>query len=195
MNNPQQLRRPIKVPTIDLTQNFPVVHHSKEKLLFLGVVGLVTRQEHHRILLSHTHRKRRVEEARNILQMEHVSLSEKKVRKRKRKDDADNDDTHDNYCHKCRMAGELLMCDKCPRVYHLFCLDPPIQQVPDGEWFCNKCQEEKDEEESMEVNVIDIMDDPGVDQHSREQIEALHKRLLAAKRVRLDLESDTTDVT
>ena len=32
------------------------------------------------------------------------------------------------------------MCDKCPRVYHLFCLDPPLKQVPDGEWFCSKCK-------------------------------------------------------
>ena len=30
-------------------------------------------------------------------------------------------------------------------------------------------QEEKDEEESMEVNVIDIMDDPGVDQRKLDE--------------------------
>ncbi|XP_063678651.1 putative mediator of RNA polymerase II transcription subunit 12 isoform X3 [Bolinopsis microptera] len=196
----QQLRKPVRVPTIDLLQNLPVVHHSKEKVQFLSVVGLITRQEHQRLILSHANRKRRIEEARNILQLEKVSFERK--RKRPRKDDMDNDgdthedyyNTHDNYCSKCRMAGELLMCDKCPRVYHLFCLDPPLKQVPDGEWFCSKCKEEKDAEESMDVNVIDVMEDPAVDQESREQIEELHRKLIEAKRVRLDLEN-TTDIT
>ncbi|KAL5252441.1 hypothetical protein ACHWQZ_G015272 [Mnemiopsis leidyi] len=192
-HNIQQLRKPVRAPTIDFLQNLPVVHHSKEKVQFLSVVGLITRQEHQRLILSHANRKRRIEEARNILQLEKVSFERK--RKRPRKDDLDNDgDTHDNYCSKCRMAGELLMCDKCPRVYHLFCLDPPLKQVPDGEWFCSKCQEEKDVEESMDVNVIDVMEDPAVDPESREQIEELHRKLMEAKRVRLDLEN-TTDIT
>ncbi|KAF7431201.1 hypothetical protein PC9H_006922 [Pleurotus ostreatus] len=32
-----------------------------------------------------------------------------------------------------------LECDKCDGPYHLKCLDPPLESVPDGEWFCPEC--------------------------------------------------------
>ncbi|KAF8550733.1 RCC1/BLIP-II [Imleria badia] len=35
-----------------------------------------------------------------------------------------------------------LECDKCDHPYHLGCLDPPLQAVPEGEWFCPKCTDE-----------------------------------------------------
>ena len=31
---------------------------------------------------------------------------------------------------------------KCDNPYHLGCLDPPLDSVPDGEWFCPHCSEE-----------------------------------------------------
>lgn len=33
-----------------------------------------------------------------------------------------------------------LACDKCDHPYHLKCLDPPLDMVPDGEWFCPECE-------------------------------------------------------
>ena len=33
------------------------------------------------------------------------------------------------------------MCDTCIRVYHLHCLDPPLEAVPDGDWQCTHCVE------------------------------------------------------
>jgi len=32
-----------------------------------------------------------------------------------------------------------LECDKCDSPYHLGCLIPPLDAVPDGEWFCPRC--------------------------------------------------------
>ncbi|KAG2364307.1 regulator of chromosome condensation 1/beta-lactamase-inhibitor protein II [Suillus spraguei] len=32
-----------------------------------------------------------------------------------------------------------LECDKCDHPYHLGCLDPPLEAIPEGEWFCPKC--------------------------------------------------------
>lgn len=181
-------------PLIDLSQTFPIVHHSKEKLELLAVVGLITPQQRHTILLSHSNRKRRLEEAR--LEIEHSRRSGKRRKKGGESSEADTDrDTHDNYCNKCRMAGELLMCDKCPRVFHLFCLEPPLAVVPEGEWFCNKCQAEKDVEESMDVNVIDIIDDPQVDSESKSELEELHRQLQRMRQANIDLqqELDTND--
>lgn len=31
---------------------------------------------------------------------------------------------------------------QCDNPYHLACLDPPLDAVPDGEWFCPDCEEE-----------------------------------------------------
>ncbi|KAI0692446.1 RCC1 BLIP-II [Cytidiella melzeri] len=36
----------------------------------------------------------------------------------------------------------LLECEKCDNPYHLACLDPPLEAVPEGEWFCPDCEEE-----------------------------------------------------
>jgi len=36
----------------------------------------------------------------------------------------------------------LLECEKCDNPYHLACLDPPLDAVPEGEWFCPDCDEE-----------------------------------------------------
>jgi len=35
--------------------------------------------------------------------------------------------------------GDPLACDKCDSPYHLGCLDPPLTDVPKGEWFCPEC--------------------------------------------------------
>ncbi|OCH96269.1 RCC1/BLIP-II protein [Obba rivulosa] len=34
----------------------------------------------------------------------------------------------------------LLECEKCDYPYHLKCLDPPLSEVPEGEWFCPECE-------------------------------------------------------
>jgi len=34
-----------------------------------------------------------------------------------------------------------LECEKCEYPYHLGCLDPPLDAVPEGEWFCPQCSE------------------------------------------------------
>ncbi|PFH46297.1 hypothetical protein AMATHDRAFT_51137 [Amanita thiersii Skay4041] len=46
-------------------------------------------------------------------------------------------------CVGCEMDhGDPLECDKCDSPWHLECLDPPLDAVPDGEWFCPDCVEE-----------------------------------------------------
>lgn len=32
------------------------------------------------------------------------------------------------------------MIAQCEYPYHLGCLEPPLTSVPDGEWFCPKCE-------------------------------------------------------
>lgn len=39
--------------------------------------------------------------------------------------------------------GALVYCDGCPRAFHFWCLDPPMEAVdlPEGDsrWFCPSC--------------------------------------------------------
>lgn len=39
----------------------------------------------------------------------------------------------------CKDGGELLCCDSCPSAYHTFCLNPPLDDIPDGDWKCPRC--------------------------------------------------------
>ncbi|GBP65125.1 Chromodomain-helicase-DNA-binding protein Mi-2 homolog [Eumeta japonica] len=52
--------------------------------------------------------------------------------------DQDDDDQHQEFCRICKDGGELLL-DCCPSAYHRFCLNPPLEEVPDGEWKCPRC--------------------------------------------------------
>lgn len=37
------------------------------------------------------------------------------------------------------VPSQMLLCDHCDRGYHLLCLDPPLTQVPESDWFCSQC--------------------------------------------------------
>lgn len=52
------------------------------------------------------------------------------------------EDDHMEFCRVCKDGGELLCCDSCPSAYHTFCLNPPIKDIPDGEWHCPRCSAE-----------------------------------------------------
>lgn len=45
-----------------------------------------------------------------------------------------------DYCEVCQQGGELLLCDTCPRAYHMVCVDPELAETPSGEWSCPHCE-------------------------------------------------------
>ncbi|ESO95463.1 hypothetical protein LOTGIDRAFT_117107 [Lottia gigantea] len=49
-------------------------------------------------------------------------------------------DPNEDYCACCHNGGDVLCCDKCPRVYHLQCHIPPLQCVPPGVFVCLLCE-------------------------------------------------------
>merc|ERR1711962_518166 len=49
------------------------------------------------------------------------------------------DDEHMEFCRVCKEGGELLCCDSCPNSYHLRCVEPPLEEVPEGSWTCHRC--------------------------------------------------------
>ena len=88
-----------------------------------------------------------------------INKGQDHIRKRKRvyenrkegKNSSDNDasddstdshtiDTVNEYnCESCGDGGSLIMCSICDKTYHKHCLDPPLDQVPEGEWYCQEC--------------------------------------------------------
>lgn len=58
-------------------------------------------------------------------------------------DACEDDDDQDNWCNVCADGGELLLCDGCPRSFHLECVWPPLRKcdLPMGEWFCAHCRQ------------------------------------------------------
>uniref|UniRef100_A0A4W3HKS7 Chromodomain helicase DNA binding protein 5 n=1 Tax=Callorhinchus milii TaxID=7868 RepID=A0A4W3HKS7_CALMI len=73
-------------------------------------------------------------------------------------------DYHQDYCEVCQQGGEIILCDTCPRAYHLVCVEPALETAPQGRWSCMHCEkegvqwepkeddddEEEDEEEGVE---------------------------------------------
>uniref|UniRef100_A0A8C7YUY7 Chromodomain helicase DNA binding protein 3 n=1 Tax=Oryzias sinensis TaxID=183150 RepID=A0A8C7YUY7_9TELE len=51
----------------------------------------------------------------------------------------DEDDDHMEFCRVCKDGGELLCCDTCTSSYHIHCLNPPLPEIPNGEWLCPRC--------------------------------------------------------
>lgn len=51
-------------------------------------------------------------------------------------------------CKSCGMCGtsdnddQLLFCDDCDRGYHMYCLNPPLSEPPEGSWSCHLCIDE-----------------------------------------------------
>jgi histone demethylase JARID1 len=47
-------------------------------------------------------------------------------------------------CELCTAGyheDKIILCDQCDKGFHLFCLSPPLDTVPDGEWVCPLCKE------------------------------------------------------
>uniref|UniRef100_A0A8C1JA76 Chromodomain helicase DNA binding protein 4b n=1 Tax=Cyprinus carpio TaxID=7962 RepID=A0A8C1JA76_CYPCA len=64
-------------------------------------------------------------------------------------EDADGYETdHQDYCEVCQQGGEIILCDTCPRAYHMVCLDPDMERAPEGTWSCPHCESSEGEEEN-----------------------------------------------
>ena len=46
------------------------------------------------------------------------------------------------FCHICEQDNDetrMLLCDGCNKGYHMYCLNPPLKSIPEGDWFCLNC--------------------------------------------------------
>ena len=87
-----------------------------------------------------------------------MKIGNKNKKKGKKKKDFTQDEAdHQEYCDVCQQGGEIILCDTCPKAYHLVCLDPELDEAPEGKWSCPHCEkngpaniEESEDDEHME---------------------------------------------
>ncbi|XP_053094283.1 tripartite motif-containing protein 66 isoform X2 [Pangasianodon hypophthalmus] len=48
---------------------------------------------------------------------------------------------NEDFCAVCSIGGELLCCDRCPKVFHLTCHVPSLLSFPTGDWVCTLCRD------------------------------------------------------
>ncbi|XP_072537555.1 E3 ubiquitin-protein ligase TRIM33 isoform X2 [Salminus brasiliensis] len=63
------------------------------------------------------------------------------------------DDPNEDWCAVCQNGGELLCCDRCPKVFHITCHIPTLRTLPSGDWMCTFCRNLSSPE--MEYNCDD----------------------------------------
>ncbi|XP_029187317.2 chromodomain-helicase-DNA-binding protein 4-like isoform X5 [Acropora millepora] len=99
---------------------------------------------------------------------EKIVINKKGKKDRKKK--AGNDDynvvsvdEHQDYCEECEEGGGLLLCDTCTLSFHLRCLDPPLDEPPQGRWSCPVCEDEmtSDSSEDMHSDYCRVCKDGG----------------------------------
>ncbi|XP_043536712.1 zinc finger protein neuro-d4 isoform X3 [Chiloscyllium plagiosum] len=62
-------------------------------------------------------------------------------------------------CKSCSLCGtsenddQLLFCDDCDRGYHMYCLNPPMSEPPEGSWSCHLCLQQLKEKASAYITL------------------------------------------
>ncbi|XP_055732192.1 chromodomain-helicase-DNA-binding protein 4-like isoform X3 [Salvelinus fontinalis] len=88
-------------------------------------------------------------------------------------EDGDGYETdHQDYCEVCQQGGEIILCDTCPRAYHMVCLDPDMENAPEGTWSCPHCEKEGKQwearEDGSEEEEEEVEAEPEEDDHHME---------------------------
>ncbi|KAM9806391.1 chromodomain-helicase-DNA-binding protein 4 isoform 2-T2 [Syngnathus typhle] len=105
------------------------------------------------------------------------SKSSKKKKKVETEDGDGYETDHQDYCEVCQQGGEIILCDTCPRAYHMVCLDPDMEKAPEGKWSCPHCEKEgiqweaREELSDAEVEDEDDRQDDGAEEEDDHHIE------------------------
>ena len=79
-------------------------------------------------------------------------------------------------CAICRDGGDLLLCDNCPRSFHLSCLKLKEEDIPEGNWYCSRCAPKM--QKKLEKNNNNIISTPEDKERERKRLLKNEKRRL-----------------
>eukprot|EP00070_Physeter_catodon_P050008 XP_028356902.1 tripartite motif-containing protein 66 [Physeter catodon] len=85
---------------------------------------------------------------------------------------------NEDFCAVCLNGGELLCCDRCPKVYHLSCHLPALFSFPGGDWVCTLCRSLTQPEmeydcENARYNQPGVRAPPGLSAYDQKKCEKL----------------------
>jgi hypothetical protein len=81
---------------------------------------------------------------------------------------SEDESSQANFPEVCEVCGtnfsveDILLCDMCDKLYHRQCLDPPLDVLPEGDWFCDECKAYDSDVSS--TTVIEGLDDYIIEQ-------------------------------
>ena len=84
----------------------------------------------------------------------------------------DDEELFSERCEVCETnfkTQDILLCDGCDKMFHQHCLDPPLEYVPEGDWFCDTCKAYDSDVSS--VTVIEGLDDFVIEQRKLSSFE------------------------
>ncbi|KAJ7221010.1 hypothetical protein B0H12DRAFT_311714 [Mycena haematopus] len=88
-------------------------------------------------------------------------------------------------CELCHNKGDdarILFCDSCDRGWHMDCLEPPVEDMPVGKWYCPRCP-----------NAVETEREPSVASSSHSATPRTRKGKAKATPIPSDNESDDED--
>ncbi|KAG5880872.1 hypothetical protein JTB14_038083 [Gonioctena quinquepunctata] len=88
------------------------------------------------------------------------------------------DPTYCEICGSCDNEDRMLLCDGCDLGFHLYCLTPPLDEVPIGAWHCNDCSPDDVYNSDIELYEVHLLLD---DAESMERPEGPRRRNLSAR--------------
>lgn len=98
-------------------------------------------------------------------------------------------------CEVCRLpdrAESMLVCDSCNRGFHMSCLTPPLEHVPDGDWLCVSCARVLDIDSELSASGAEEQDE----QQQEEEEENLQpqRRTKRTRRSASDVDDDDDSI-
>eukprot|EP01134_Creolimax_fragrantissima_P005067 CFRG5067T1 len=93
-----------------------------------------------------------LEKASDLFQKKfHVDLNDA-VREQFADEPDDISEIDDDECATCGLKGEVVICEKCPRVFHFACINIPLSAVDqdDTDWFCAVCRDDQAMQDSWQ---------------------------------------------
>ena len=104
---------------------------------------------------------------------------------------------------KCKFCGcqicqgkyepeKQLICESCECYFHIYCLDPPLNSIPDNDWYCSNCETkiilEKSEKKDENLETENSEEKPKNKENILEKSKNQKKVLVDESKIKNDME-------
>lgn len=56
-------------------------------------------------------------------------------------------------CSEKRNPHLIILCDECDKAYHITCLRPALEKVPEDDWYCPQCKTDVDQVIKVQTSI------------------------------------------